>query len=152
MRDSRPARQRGFTLLEILVVLAILGIALTLITGYRAPWSGRLELRGTASDIAAALRMARGEAIAQNRPIDVAVDVDGRRLQIDTAAPRQLSPQLKLALLTAASEDRSAGTGAIRFNPDGSSSGGRIAISDGHQTIAIGIDWLTGRVAVADIR
>ena len=42
-------------------------------------------------------------------------------------------------------------TGDIRFNPDGSSSGGRITLADGSRRVAVGVDWLTGRVTVADV-
>jgi general secretion pathway protein H len=59
---------------------------------------------------------------------------------------------LTLALLTVSGERRNAETGGIRFNPDGSSTGGRVSIGDGRRSIAVGVDWLTGRVSVADAR
>jgi len=42
--------------------------------------------------------------------------------------------------------------GDIRFNPDGSSTGGRISLADGRRRLGVGVDWLTGRVSVADER
>jgi general secretion pathway protein H len=53
-------------------------------------------------------------------------------------------------MLTIVGEQQGPGGGAIRFNPDGSSTGGRISLSDGGRRIAVGVDWLTGRVAVAE--
>ena len=47
----------GFTLIELVVTLAILGLSLVLVTGYRPPWSGALSLDGTAGRIAAELRL-----------------------------------------------------------------------------------------------
>jgi len=38
--------------------------------------------------------------------------------------------------------------GRIRFDPDGSSSGGRVSISGGNQIWIVGVDWLSGRVSV----
>jgi general secretion pathway protein H len=54
--------------------------------------------------------------------------------------------------LTIAGERADTRRGDIRFNPDGSSSGGRITIAEGGRRIAIGVDWLTGRVQVANAR
>ncbi len=59
---------------------------------------------------------------------------------------------LSIELLTISGEGRGASVGDIRFNPDGSSTGGRIAIADGKRRVAVGVDWLTGRVSVADVR
>lgn len=144
--------QGGFTLLELLVVVAILGFALVLIVGYKPPWSRGLSLAGAASEVAEGLRAARSEAILRNRPISFALDLAARRYRAGTQPPRQLPPDLTLALLTVAGETPSAELGGIRFNPDGSSTGGRIAIADGRRTVAIGVDWLTGRVTAADAR
>ena len=38
----------------------------------------------------------------------------------------------------------------ISFAPDGSSSGGRIVLADGGRRVQVGVDWLTGRVSVAN--
>jgi general secretion pathway protein H len=143
---------RGFTLLELLVTLAVLSLALVLILGYKAPWSTRLSLKGTAATLASELRLARSEAIAGNRPVSFVVDLDAHRYRVGDGAVRHLPRRITIALLTVAGERLGKTTGAIRFNPDGSSTGGRIALAEGGQRIAIGIDWLSGRVSVADVR
>ncbi len=134
-------RHSGFTLIEVIVVLAILGLALVLVVGYKPPWSSGLGLKGTAAELASGLRLARSEAIASNRSV-----------VLDTGAERRLPGNVSIELLTIAGEREGAGTGDIRFNPDGSSTGGRIALGDGRQRLAIGVDWLTGRISVADVR
>jgi general secretion pathway protein H len=143
-------RDAGFTLIEVIVTLAILGLSLALIAGYRPPWSGGLGLRGTAAELVAGLRVARSEAIVSNRPVAFELDLAGHRYQVGKAEPRPLPAQLKIALLTVAGEQRSSTTGGIRFNPDGSSTGGRISIGDGTRSIEVGVDWLNGRVSIAD--
>ena len=140
----------GFTLIEILVTLAILSLAVGLIVGYKPPWSSTIGLRGAAAQITAGLREARSEAIAQNRPTSFDIDLAQHRFQVGSGPIRRLPGQLNLALLTASGERRDAHIGGIRFNPDGSSTGGRISIGDGRRIIAVGVDWLTGRVSVAD--
>ena len=154
---SRPAVSgardcRGFSLIELLVALAVMGFVLALVVGYRAPWSSGLNLEGTAAELASGLRLARSQAIADNHPVAFALDLAGRRYRVGGDAPRVLPPKLAIGLLTVNGETRSAVSGDIRFNPDGSSTGGRITLADGSRHVAVGVDWLTGRVTVADVR
>jgi len=123
---------------------------LVLVAGYKPPWSSGLGLKGTASELASGLRLARSEAIATNRPVAFDLDVAGHIYRIGTAA-RRLPANLSIELLTIVGESRGASVGDIRFNPDGSSTGGRIALADGKRRMAVGVDWLTGRVSVADV-
>jgi general secretion pathway protein H len=143
-------RQAGFTLIEILVALAILGFALALIAGYKLPWSTTLDLKATAAALAQQLRLARAEAIARDRPIEFALDLAHHRYRIADAPAHSLPAHLAVQMLTIAGEQLGPGAAAIRFNPDGSSTGGRISLSSGRRSVAVGVDWLTGRVAVAE--
>jgi len=143
-------RVGGFTLIELLVSLAILGLALALIAGYKPPWSRGLGLQATAAELAAGLRLARSEAILSDRPVLFDIDLVGHRYRIGTGTPRRLPPDLSLELLTISGEALNGREGDIRFNPDGSSTGGRISLADGRRRIGVGVDWLTGRVSVAD--
>lgn len=65
--------QRGFTLLELLVVLVIVGIMLGFVTLNAMP-SQRQALQNEAQRIALLLQLARDEAIVRNRPIAFEVD------------------------------------------------------------------------------
>jgi general secretion pathway protein H len=156
-RTERPpqppaAAAAGFTLIELIVTLAVLGLALVLITGYRAPWSTAFGLKGTAAELASGLRLARSQAIAGNRPVDLDLDLAGHRYRVGDGPPQALPPKLSIELLTVAGAKAGRTEGNIRFNPDGSSTGGRISLAEGRRRVAIGVDWLTGRVTVADVR
>ena len=153
-RGARPRSLRGtgFTLIELLASLAVIGLALSLIAGYKPPWSRGLGLRATAAELAANLRVARSEAILSNRPVVLDVDLVGHRYRVGTGTPRHLPADISLELLTIAGEVRNGREGAIRFNPDGSSTGGRISLADGRRRVGVGVDWLTGRVSIVDER
>jgi general secretion pathway protein H len=148
----RRRRAAGFTLIEIVIVLAVLGFALALILDYKAPWSSALDLKATAAEVAQQLRLARTEAIARDQPVEFALDLARHRYRIDGLPAHPLPAQFALQMLMIAGEQQGPGGGAIRFNPDGSSSGGRISLSSGNQRIAVGVDWLTGRVTIAATR
>ncbi len=152
LRRRRAGRAAGFTLIELIVVLAILGFALALVVGYKRPWSRALGLEGTAAELASGLRLARSEAIVGNQAVAFDLDLKGHRYRVGSAPPQRLPPDLSVALLTIAGERPGAATGDIRFNPDGSSTGGRITLADGARHVAVGVDWLTGRVTVANVR
>jgi len=145
-------RCAGFTLIEVVVTVAILGLALVLVASYKPPWSSGLGLKGTASELASGLRLARSEAIASNRPVRFNLDVTCHVYRVGTGADRRLPANLSIELLTITGENSRASVGDIRFNPDGSSTGGRIILAEGTRRTAVGVDWLTGRVSVADVR
>jgi general secretion pathway protein H len=123
-----------------------------LIIGYRPPWSRGLGLQATAAELAAGLRLARSEAIRSNRQVLFDLDTVGHRYRVGNAAAKQLPADMSIELLTISGEARKAGEGDIRFNPDGSSTGGRISLVDGRRKVAVGVEWLTGRVSIADAR
>ena len=145
-------RAGGFTLIEVIVTLAILGFALVLVAGYKAPWSSTIGLKGAAAELASGLRLARSEAIVSNRSVPFDLDVIRHQYRVGTSAVHGLPGYLAIELLTITGEKRDVGVGYIRFNPDGSSTGGRITLADGRRHLAVGVDWLTGRVTVADVR
>ena len=60
----------------------------------------------------------------------------------------QLSDKLELQLYTVEKELTSDKVAAIRFYPDGSSTGGRVTIGKDDRKFEIDVDWLTGRVRI----
>ena len=90
---------------------------MTLIAGYKPPWSRGLGLRATAAELAAGLRLARSEAILSNRPVVLDLDLAGHRYRVGTGTPRRLPADLSLELLTISGEALSAREGGNPLQP-----------------------------------
>lgn len=140
---------RGFTLLEILLVLFLMGLAY----GLAAPMIGSgavtLELKSATRQLAAGLRKARGIAIAQREDAVLTVDVEERRFALSGDSKiYPLSKDIEINLFTAQSEQVAEKVGNIRFFPDGTSTGGRITLTAKGSAFSVDVDWLTGKVVV----
>jgi len=147
---SDITRESGFTLIELIVVLAILGLMTMFLTANGRQVSPAVEGRAAAQAISGALRQARSEAIAGNASVWFNLDLAGRSYQWGRNPPRALPGSLSFSLLTSQDQVASESAGRIRFDPDGGSSGGRISIAGGGRAWWVGIDWLSGRISLEE--
>ena len=73
--DSSPRSQRGFTLIEAVITVALLGILLLIGLPTVLGTLNRTRLTGTTREIATLLQVARLEAIKMDAPVEVNYDV-----------------------------------------------------------------------------
>ena len=130
-------------------MLLVLGVALAIIlpSFSRSGGGSFTELRAAARTVAAGLRQTRGRAITDNRAAVLEFDVESRRIRLGSRT-RQLPRWVRLRLFTAQSERIDIARGAIRFFPDGSSTGGRVTLGTKDRSYSVDVDWLTGRVSL----
>lgn len=137
------------TLIELVIVLAILALVAGLVLPTFGSGVSSSGLRAAARELAAGLRTARSEARAQRRETFLWLDLAGKRFKVDQDPQEHaLPPQVELKLFTAQKDLVSESVGAIRFFPDGGSNGGRITVASGERKYEVDVDWLTGRVAI----
>ncbi len=144
--------QGGFTLIEMLIVLVIAGLMIGLVVTRGPLRSVTLDVRSAASSVAQALRLARSQAILGNRSVNFVLDTGARSFRVEGTPMRFLPRGLDVSAVVTAGEAAANRIAGIDFLPDGSSTGGTIALAEGGRRMLVQVDWLTGRVSVADAR
>ncbi len=148
--NARLGRCPGFTLLELVVVLALATALIALVPPLISAAIPGVELKSSARRVAAGMRLAREEAIRTGRDIAFTLDLEGRSYQVDGPFRRVTLPAgLDIKMTAAESEMEDGHGGAVRFFPDGSSTGGRVILARNDTGWQVGVQWLTGRIQVA---
>lgn len=142
-------QNKGFSLLELLLVLIITVSIVALASPRIANGLDSIQLKRLSRDMAASLRATRTLAITKGKDATWLVDFAQQHYQY-TDKSKTYSDKINLSLTTASKEQISDVTATIRFFPDGSSTGGEITLAQGNSKYSIQIDWLTGRVKIYD--
>ena len=150
--EPRPrAGARGFTLIELVVALALAALMVALVPPALEKLRDGMHYRDTVRAIVTGLRAAREQALTQGREVRYLVDLTGRRFGADAGPDTVLHPlplPLQLRLTVAGIEWRPEQVGAIRFLPQGGATGGSVDVlrADG-SGVRITVDWLSAAVS-----
>jgi prepilin-type N-terminal cleavage/methylation domain-containing protein len=135
-------RQRGYSLTEVLLVLAVLGIALAVTIPAMSQFMRSYSAKVSADEFVGHLRLARHLSIARHTPVSFTVNSNSYSLPDWAAGNLATAPQRSYDLAGAVSVV--SGTGTVTFQPDGT-------VSAGSGTIRLEIDLnsdFTGRYDV----
>ena len=147
----------GFTLLEMLVVLAIIAAAsLLAMAAFNGGMRG-MQLRSSAKDIAAQLRFARAVAISTGEPQDVVIDPQARQWKGAKGRSGALPDGGEVVFTGARAAqfdpaETEGGKGVVRFFADGAATGGRVRMLANGAGWDVDVGWLTGEVRVSRVR
>lgn len=123
--------QRGFTLVELLVVLVIVALVYGMAAPVLFSASDRRQVSRATASLYEGLRRARGEAIASGRAV--------------SRDPGALLAGAKVTLTRHGMQN-----GPIIFFPDGSATAAQLNLSAGTERRGVAVDWLTGHVALSE--
>ena len=147
---GRAIERNGFTLIEIIAVIALLALAASTVVFFISRSLSTSQIQAAGRDLVAALRYTRGQAIVKRKEQALELDVEKRAYRAPNRAETQLPKDMDMKLLTAAQEQVGTTTGRVRFFPDGSSTGGRISLISGEREWQVEIAWLTGEVRLRE--
>ena len=138
----------GFTLVELLVVLAMIALLVALARPMYGAAVPGARVRADVLGLATSLRQSRNRAISSGKTVVVLFDTAGTRFSIGHVVENlSKSTQLKATQRgTAGPEDAIV---RLEFYPDGSSTGASIELSNATVAYQLDVDWLTGRIRVA---
>ncbi len=140
------ARQRGFTLLEVLLVVVLIAAVGVLAAAAMTGGFDRMRLDSTAKEITSELRHARARALATGVPQHFVIDPQARQWQSAEDRGGTIPRDLAVTFTGARELQPAPGVGAIVFFGDGASSGGRVQLRYGEGVRTVEVAWLTGEV------
>lgn len=144
--SSQPDRGAGFTLLELIVALAVAALLLATAPPMLSRAMETMEYRAAVRHLLAGLKGARHAAVDSGASVAFTVAPTAHRFGIGDQLTGELPPRLTLRLVVADAEV-GAEQGSIRFYPDGSATGGSIEILRPSGTgVRLRVDWLLGRI------
>ena len=140
----------GFTLIEMICALAIMGLVAALALPAIPRGTSQQRLRAYAVEIASLLASDHVAAMRGDAAVDAIVDVPGRLVRAGASTRSVVLPadvDLEATLATRCGGARKGR--AITFTPDGMSCGGVVALVRAGAGFEVRIDWLTGGIDIA---
>lgn len=156
MNSDIKRTANGFTLLELVLVLLLMGLIAGLTLPFVVSTLDRIKLQSEVRQIASAIQFTRSEAISRKTLFTFNVDIN--KSQYWLAIPKQeevtqskpIDETVKIMDYQRADETLTEGTFMILFYPRGNSSGGTIRFKsiddkDEENIYAVTIDPITGK-------
>ncbi len=151
---SEKQKTKGVSLLEMLLVVAIIALASVLATAAMSGGFEGIQLRSSAKEIAANLRYTRAQAIATGQPQRFTIDPRAHTWQAPNGRDGEIPEKLGILFTGARELQPRAGEGAILFFADGAATGGRVQLqSQAKRDVRraawnIDVAWVTGEVTL----
>ena len=116
MVSSAPCcSQRGFTIIELVIVMVVIGILAVFATSKFADRAD-YQARGFQDETRTLLRYAQKSAVAQRRTVCVALNATGAALRIDTTTPGDGTCDAALTLSSPAQGGTGLAPSVVNFN------------------------------------
>jgi general secretion pathway protein H len=141
--------QRGFTLLEMVCVVAIIALLAAVLLPFIPRETSRSRLQAYALQAATLLKADRDAAISRNISVATLVDTGSRAIRSGASRTALRVPDdVRFEAVLSQTCQQRAALSTIRFFANGMSCGGSIALSRFDASYEVRVNWLTGRVEV----
>jgi len=158
-------KKRGFSLLELMVVLILMSVTIALVAPSLSRLSRTVELKGAVKKVSAILRYCRSEAANRGQTYQALFDSNLREIRIQSTALKQeedakgegkvfektyLLPEgIRMKGVNIPSSQDTSNLPRIEFYPTGGSNGGEIHLdTQDRRGYKIIVDFVTGTVKV----
>ena len=160
-------KNRGFTFIEIIVVLVLFAFSVSLVVPYLSRSLIKVELKGSAQKISAILRYYRSESVHKDQVFQIIFDSALREVRVQSFGSTEKKEEVERKEEQGVLKKYSLPDGVhmeevkipplqdlsevptIEFYPNGTSNGGSILlVSEGHPGFRIHVHFLTGMVKV----
>ncbi|MET4231289.1 general secretion pathway protein H [Bradyrhizobium sp. I1.8.5] len=147
--NAQGFNAQGFALIEILCVLAIIGLLAAIILPAIPRTTTRARLESYAVETAGLLKADRNAALRRQVRVVTQVDAEGRAIRsgVTGRTIRLPGDVVMQATLASRCADRATGR-SIDFFPSGMSCGGTIALARPGMGYEVRVNWLTGGVEI----
>jgi type II secretion system protein H len=170
-------RDRGFTLIELVIVLILLSLSVALVTPSFSRFAKRVELKTCAQKISAILRYFRSESIQKGKVHQVLFDVELREVKVRVVEREETEGEereeekgkrekeeavllekryvlpvgIQMKEVKIPSPEYPSDLPAIEFYPTGGSNGGTILLEmEGQKAFRVKVHFLTGMVEIEE--
>jgi general secretion pathway protein H len=141
--------ERGFTLLEMVVVLALIGMVAAVLLPFIPRHTSRPRLQAYALQAAALLKADRTAAIQRGTDVATLVDATGRSIRSGATADMiRIPDDVRFEALLPQTCNRHQALSTISFFASGMSCGGAIALTRLDAGFEVRVNWLTGRIEI----
>jgi len=145
---NQRRRDRGFTLVELMVVMVIIALIMGLVATSLSRSVSSAEARAASRKLVGSLRYTRARAIIDKKEQVFQVDTENRSYQAPGRKQINLPEGVEVTVTTARSEITSEDVAGIRFFPDGGSTGGHIELIVNGREYRVNVAWLTGATSL----
>lgn len=140
----------GFTLLELMIVLAIMVLGFAAVAVNFSSGNDSMAIKAAARDLTSGLRYMRSQAMISHTQATLDFNLSNNSYSLTGQNKIYEIPENIDVTVSTAKDELHDGIAHLRFFPDGSSIGGRIKLEKNKLAQEININWLTGHVTLEE--